>query len=140
MTGTPMIIGPKEKARLANLRKYATDNPIDIPPVMEQIKTPEGLLAHEKRMDRYSCWIPLGFRVVFSIETGHPVGTSRHLSVSSPAKGRIPNIFAMGMLAEELGFVGGLELCGIWDEDIGEGQKAINLIQPLSVTPPAQAV
>jgi hypothetical protein len=37
------------------------------------------------------------------------------------------------MMCEELGFVGGLGACAVWQEDLSDGEKAVNVAQPLSV-------
>ena len=40
--------------------------------------------------------------------------------------------FSAWVLAEQLGFVGGLEACAVWSEAItGPGGVAVNLVQPL---------
>jgi hypothetical protein len=38
------------------------------------------------------------------------------------------------MVAELLGFVGGLDRCVVWLEDIGRGDKAVNIAQPIGIT------
>jgi hypothetical protein len=71
--------------------------------------------------------------VTFSIETGHGSGVCRHLSMSSKRHGRTPTPEAVWLIAALLGFQGGLEACAIWEEGIGAGDVAINVIQPVAL-------
>lgn len=108
MTATPLVIGPAELAALAALRERAASRPVDMPRLMEAIKTTDGKAAHSAQMRLQSVPIPLDFLVTFSIETGHPIGTCRHMSMSTGKRGRVPSPPAVWMVAETLGFVGGL--------------------------------
>ena len=38
------------------------------------------------------------------------------------------------MVAEELGFIGGMQRCAIWLEDLEDGGKAVNVVQPLRLS------
>jgi hypothetical protein len=80
---------------------------------------------------------PWQFFVVFTIETGHPAGTCRHMSLSIRRKDRVPSPAAVWMVAEELGFSGGLLACSAWLERLSDGGIAINVAQPLAVGPAA---
>ena len=115
---TPLIVGPAEQAALAALRQAAVAAPVDMPRLMALLKTREGKRRHKRQMTAQSVRIPLDFVVTFSIETGHPVGTCRHMSMSSGARGRLPTPPAIWMVATELGFVGAIEQCHCWLEDI----------------------
>lgn len=139
--GTPLLLGAEEKQKLAALREAAAKSPVDMPKMMESIKTPKGKKAHSKQMTQQSVYIPFGFVVTFSIERGHPAGTCRHMSMSSDAQGRVPTPEAVWMICQELGFVGGYELCSIWEEALerGNGKKiAMNIVQPIDVLPPSR--
>jgi hypothetical protein len=132
----PLIIGEEQKEALAALRELAAKHPVNMVGLTEKIKDPACRRAHMDQMNRQTVVFPLGFMVTFSIETGHPVGTCRHMSMSSPAKGRVPSPEAVNMIAELLGFVGGYELCSVWMEDLQRGEdraQAVNLVQPLTV-------
>lgn len=131
---SPLILGQTQKADLLRLREKATAEPVDVLAVVKLVETPEGHAAHLERMRDYTIPIPTAFMVTFSIETGHPSGVCRHMSMSSLRHGRAPTLEAAWMIAEELGFVGSLQQCAIWLEDIGQGDKAINLVQPIAVT------
>jgi hypothetical protein len=132
---TPFIIGPNERAALADLRDRAAIHPVDMPTLMKAIKTPAGKAAHMAQMNEQTVEIPINFLVTFSIENGHPSGTCRHMSMSSGAIGRAPTPGAAWMVAEELGFIGSLDYCHVYIEDLqrGDGRRhAINIVQPLS--------
>lgn len=72
--------------------------------------------------------------VTFSIETGHPIGTARHMSMSSPAAGRVPIPEAVWMAAAELGFTGSIEQCMTWPEQLQGHGVAINVVQPMATS------
>ena len=48
--GTPFLLSPAGRQKLTRLRDFASKRPIDMLPVVEQVKTPEGKRAHLKRM------------------------------------------------------------------------------------------
>lgn len=136
MSATPLLIGPAESASLEALRKLAAARPVDIRRLVEEIKTPEGKAAHKHRMSEQTVLIPLDFAVTFSIETGHPIGTCQHMSMSTGKRGRVPTPEALWMVAEALGFVMGLDTCTVWLEDLKGHGQAVNLVQPLSIVVP----
>lgn len=128
-----LIIGPTEQHNLNLLRQWAIDHPMSVLDIMRDTKTPQGHQKHIRRMERHTIDIPVLYCVTFSIETNHPAGTCRHMSMSSKSPGRVPTPDAVLMVADELGFVGGLDACKLWAEDIGEGDIAINLAQPVNM-------
>jgi hypothetical protein len=133
MAGTPLIIGATQKAKLAALRKRALADPIDMQAAQTTLSTEEGRIAHWRRMNALTIPIPVAFEVTFSVETGHPSGTMRHMSMSSGRRGRSPTPEAVWMICEELGFVGSLEQCAFWFEDLKNGDKAVNVVQPVAI-------
>jgi hypothetical protein len=139
MIGMPLIFGEKERAELRQLRELAARQPVDMPTIMEEVKTPGGKQKHMDQMTAQTVEIPFGYLVTFSIEQGHGAGACRHMSMSSPLNGRVPRPEAVWMVAEALGFNGGLSACATWDEDLqrGDGKRnvAINVVQPISVLP-----
>lgn len=136
MPATPLIIGQAQKDALQALRERAASDPVDMLGVVEAIKTPDGKRRHMDRMNALTIDIPMAFAVTYSIETGHPAGTCRHMSMSSDRKGRTPTPEAVWMVCEELGFVGSLEACTVWPEELQRGPTerdrhvAINVVQP----------
>lgn len=129
-----LLIGPDEQLKLATLRELASQHPVDMTTLMEALKHPAGKAFHRSRMSAQTVSIPTYYLVTFSIETGHPAGTCRHMSMSVRTEGRVPHPHAVWMVAEVLGFVGGLDQCVHWMEDLEGHGLAINLVQPVSVT------
>jgi hypothetical protein len=135
--GAPLIIGPIETAELAELRQRAVRAPLDVIAIRAACETAEGRRKHLAHMAKNLTMTipgPWPYVVSFSIETGHPVGPCRHMSMSINRRGRAPNEHAVWMVAEMLGFVGGLDRCVVWLEDIGRGDKAVNIAQPIGIT------
>jgi hypothetical protein len=141
VTATPLVIGPAELAALAALRERAAERPVDMLRLMRVIKTRRGKARHKAQMTEQSVDLPFGFAVTFSIETGHPIGTCRHLSMSSGAPGRVPSQEAVIMVGEPLGFIGDLDACcGVWLETLEGHGRALNIVQPVFVAaPPTRA-
>jgi hypothetical protein len=136
---TPLVIGEEQHHVLAELRELAAENPIQMQGLLEKLRDPDYKATHRAHMSRQTVELPFGFLVTYSIEFGHPAGPCRHMSMSSPVKGRAPAPEAVDMVAELLGFVGGYRACAVWLEDLERGdgqQKAVNLVQPLAVTEP----
>jgi hypothetical protein len=132
MAASPLILGESQRADLARLRQQAASEPVDVLAVLKQCKSPQGRAEHLKRMEAFTIPIPTSFMVTFSVENGHPPGPCRHLSMSVLRRERVPTPEAVWMIAEELGFQGGLERCAVWQEDIGQGDVAINVVQPIT--------
>jgi hypothetical protein len=142
MTGpAPLLIGPRDRMMLAELVKTARAHPVEMSEVMRKIATDQGRMDHLRQMSRQTVCIPgvWDFFVTFCIEHGHKAGTCRHMSMSINRPERTPSPEAMWMVAEILGFTGSLRECGGWLEDIGDGQKAVNVVQPLAPDDPLQA-
>jgi hypothetical protein len=137
VSGTPLIIGAEQRAALADLRARAAADPVDMRGIHERMATPKGKRAHMDRMNALSVDIPAAYVVTFSIETGHPGGTARHMSMSLDRDrgSRVPNQFAVWMVCAELGFVGDLDACSVWPEVLkrgpgpGDRHIAINVVQ-----------
>ncbi|MES2712010.1 MAG: hypothetical protein V4653_10540 [Pseudomonadota bacterium] len=136
---TALVVGAAERAQLQELRERAAAAPVDMPRLVEWIKTDGGKRQHLAQMNRQSIPLPFGFMVTLSIEVGHPVGTCRHMSMSVLKDGRVPHPEALWMVAEQLGFIGSLHQCQAWIEDLSDGGKAVNIVQPVAVTPEGAA-
>lgn len=130
---TALLLGAAELAALHELRELAARHPINAPALFKILQTARGERRHRAQMESQSLLVPFGFRVAFSVETGHPAGTVRHLSVSMTEPGRLPSPEAIWMIAEALGFAGGLEVCKLWPEQLSAGGTAINVAQPVSI-------
>lgn len=138
MTATaPLIITDDVLTDLARLRVDAAAKPVDVTTLARRLETPAGRREHHRQMDIQTVVIgggPFPFFVTFSVETGHPVGTCRHMSMSIRRQGRVPHPAAVWMVAEILGFAGGLGACRVWPEDLSDRGKAVNIAQPIAVS------
>lgn len=132
VTVTPLLIGPAERDALARLRALAAEHPVDMTGLQSKLRDPVCKSEHMAQMTRQSVAIPLDFLVTFSIELNHPIGTCRHMSMSVGKADRIPNPDAVWMVAEILGFTGGLYDCTLWREQLQGHGEAINVVQPLT--------
>ncbi len=126
---TLLILDNALRARLRELYALAEAHPVDMLALQRNIKTEFGKAFHMLNMTRQTITIPLGFMVTFSIETGHPCGTARHMSMSVSHEGRVPHPEAVWMVAQELGFTGTILDCVIWTEPLQGHGVAINLSQ-----------
>jgi hypothetical protein len=118
-----LLIDQRRKARLLALRAYAEANPV----TSDKVKLmAEGKLPPVGDSGLFQAEIPLGYRVVFSIEE-QPAGLCRHLSLSVAKHGCLPNPRAIEELMGYLGFRGGIQKCKVWLEH----KHAINVLQPL---------
>ena len=131
----PLLLSAEVYSAFEALRQKAARKPVDMPSLMRAIKTQQGERRHRKQMQAQTVPIPgpWPFFVTFSIETGHPAGTCRHMSMSVKRDGRVPHPAALWMVAEAFGFSGGLESCTVWPEKLSDGGAAINLVQPVTV-------
>jgi hypothetical protein len=137
MHATPLVLGPEQIHQLDTLRIRASAHPVRMKGLTEKLAESTYKAAHMAHMNRQTIVVPFGFMITFSIELEHPCGTCRHMSMSSPEPGRAPSPEAVDMVAKELGFVGGYRCCTVWLEDLERGdgkQKAVNIVQPLTIT------
>lgn len=124
MAMRPLIINDSSKAAIREVITYAEANRFSFADLQERVRTGE----HVGDDPRFTCIVPFGFRCCFSIEEQPPpLGWCRHLSVSVPAKGRIPNTVAMDMLCKEFGFREGFNARLSYLED----KCAVNVIEPI---------
>jgi hypothetical protein len=131
---TPLLIGPEQVAALHRIRDLAAQRPVDMRGLGERLKLPKLKAKHMRQMSAQTVDLPLAFRVTFSIETGHPGGPARHMSMSVAREDRVPHPEGLWMVAEALGFTGSLEACqAVWVEDLQGHGKAINVVQLLNV-------
>src|SRR5262249_27543358 len=114
------------------LRDQAAALPVEIRGLRERIATTEGKAAHMRQMTSQTIYLPARYAVTFSVETGHPIGACRHMSMSVDRADRVPRPRAVWMVAQELGFVGSIELCTVWLEQLQGHGQAVNLVQPIA--------
>jgi len=75
-------------------------------------------------------FIPLGYRVVFSIEEQN-AGLFLHLSMAVETPGLLPSVAAVLMVMQSFGFAKGLQENVIQLEDIGEDHQAVNVLEKI---------
>lgn len=136
MVTRALILGPVQAAALHELRVRAAARPVNMPIVAVQLNSASGKAAHMAHMTAQSVELPVGFLVTFSVETGHPVGACRHMSISvdTAAEGKLPHPAAIWGVAKELGFTGGLTDCKVWLEQLAGHIQAVNLVQSIDWT------
>lgn len=123
----PLVIGPEEKEKLQALKDNAEQNILSFDDLLDIKNKREPLVGDRPG---FSCEIPVGFRVVFSLEN-HPMKdgsgfkTIRHMSMSVDAEGKLPNPIACKMIMEELGYKSELIDCIISIER----NHAINILE-----------
>jgi len=127
--GTPLMIGPGERAALKALRERANRRPVDARTLAARLATPDGKAAHREQMTSQSARIPLAYLVTFRIETGHPKGTFRHMSISVQREGRVPSREGVWLVAQALGFTGTLDDCVTYLENLEGHGDAVNVLQ-----------
>lgn len=133
MSATPLLIGPIEKAQLFRLRQLAARHPVDMTTLKARFDTRDGKRRHMRQMTKQTVYLPANFAVTFSIETGHPIGACRHMSMSVNRPDRVPSPEGLWMVAEELGFIGDLSSCTVWPEKLQGHGQAINVVQPVTM-------
>lgn len=135
MADAPLIITQEVRDGLQYLRTRAARRTKDITRIARQLATPHGKQLHLREMNRLTTMIPgpWPFFVTLSLESGHPAGTCRHMSMSIARGGGVPGPGAVWIVCEILGFTNGLATCNVWIEDLSDGGKAINVVQPISV-------
>lgn len=129
----PLLITADVAAQLGALAVLAARHPVAVGSLRDKLANPEGKRRHLAQMERQTVVIPgmpWPFFVTMSVEHGHPVGTCLHMSMSVDRIGRVPHPAAAWLVAELLGFAGGLDQCTGWSEALSDGRVAANLVQP----------
>lgn len=106
-------IGEEERATIAKVVAYAEKNRFSKPLMMERLRG-KGVIPGD--MEAFKCYIPNGYRCVFTIEE-HPMGWAKHLSVSIADKKKKPHPAAVQMIMKEFGITQALEDCYIYFEE-----------------------
>jgi hypothetical protein len=125
-----LIIGETEQAELQRIKQYAEAHPYDLEAMVDRGR---GKRVAPGELSVYRCLIPVGFKVVFSVED-HPQRSGktirmRHLSVSVSAFNKLPSPEAVQLIMDELGFKRPWQECHIDTEKFPGGQ-AITVIEP----------
>ncbi len=118
----PLILDIDVKQRLADLASYADRNHHTIDDLLD-IRAGRQLPPGDQ--DEFICFIPVGYKVVFTIEEQQKL--IRHLSMSIDRPGLLPNIEAVKEVMKLLGFVGELDCCLAKIELLPNNFQAINV-------------
>lgn len=115
-----LVLDETAKDKIREIKQYAENNPYsmdDLLDIMNGAQEPPGNNAF------FSCYIPQGFSVVYTIEN-QVEGPLRRMSIS--CNGGLPPVPAVEMLMQEFGFENELQNCFLHMEN---GGKAINVIE-----------
>lgn len=125
----PLIFTEEIRERITEIRTYAEQNVEPLSSLVRRMGDATGARAPGSlHFDETTIIIPMGYRCCFTIEQ-QPKGNCRHLSVSVPQPGMVPNPHAMAAILREFGFEG--EEVNPWmlyTEDVGKA-KAVNVLQ-----------
>ncbi len=120
-----MLIGPEIHEAAAQVLAYARSHPIDARRILHLLSHPEDAPGHTPG---HVLEIPVGFRVVFTIEQQPDHGWCRHLSMSVPVKGRYPQQVAVEMVMSLFLFNLPFHKCMVWT--MQEQLDSVNVLEP----------
>jgi len=120
-----LLIDEDVRYVIKKLIKYADRNELSLQDLKDTI---DGLKEPIGNNPNHACIIPVGHRVVYSIEN-QPKCKCRHISISVDAEGMLPNTEAVKTIINEFGFLTDLEdgKAHVYIED-GE---SINVLEPM---------
>lgn len=127
-----LLIREQEREKIATLRDLASATPVDMRTLTDRLKDPDEKRRHMDQMEAQSIIVPTSYLITYSVETGHPGGTARHLSMSCTEVDRLPTREAVWLICEAFGFIGELDFCTVWLEELQRGEKrakAVNVVQ-----------
>jgi hypothetical protein len=129
-----LIIDENIKKRIKEIEFHAFNNVVPIRQLAESGKLKQGdPNPIQEYIENYELEIPVGFRVVFSVEeqgTPDESNLMRHLSMSVSG-GNIPNPLSVDMVAQEFD-IPPIYNCAIWIEKFEGSRLAINIVYPIN--------
>ena len=127
-----LIIGEAERARIAELKAWASANPMPFEIVRQGVVDDTDVLRLKDRKPGFErppsqhMVFPGGhYRAAYSVEE-QPAGFCAHLSISVARKGMMPSLEAVKMIAEEFGLAFPPDKG--WNEEFEPGHYAVNLL------------
>jgi hypothetical protein len=126
---TMFLMDEPTTAKIKELADYAVQHSYDLAFMKERARKSQTGEPVEKYAEEHTLVLPTGFLITYTIEQ-HPGGWMRHLSMSSPARGKVPNQPAIEWVMGLLGYTKPLERCVTWPEHFGDNQIAINVLEP----------
>ena len=139
MSIRPLLIDEATRKRIAEVIDFAGHN-LYTEAEMLQLVSNQDKDKIPGNVDGYGCFIPTGFRCVFTIEK-HPIGWCKHLSISVDTKDKLPAMEATVSIAKEFG----LEVESMddfddsWLEELCPGLTAVNVIKKVKIKSNATA-
>ena len=118
-----LVIGDAERAVIDAAVRRARRRPTTLAEL-------EDIVAGRRKVVVESIDLPGGYEVAFSFEH-QQIGLCRHLSVAVDRPGFLPNMLAVGMIAEAFGFVTGMDR-RFWLEEFKPGHSAVNVVEPVA--------
>jgi hypothetical protein len=119
-----LIIDGEAKLKLQALIAHAEKNVFSMDDLLD-VHNKDMLCAGDLGSD-FSCEIPRGYKVVFSLED-QPAGRVRHLSVSVNRPGLCPSPQAVQAIMEEIGFQHNILQCQVKLEKVNKQTHAVNV-------------
>lgn len=126
-----LVINEDVRAGLERLAEYANNN---------RYSFDELLDIKNKALDapgldpKFSCMVPIGYKVVFTVEEqpgaqGGGMINMRHMSMSTSAKGKLPNSVTVQEIMWILGFEGKLTDCYVHTME----EDCITVLEPIKI-------
>lgn len=134
----PLILGPEQLDDIRRVVEHAERNRIgwdEIEFLGRRLKEGDPTSVADDPQTR--CVLPVGYRVVFSIEEHRP-HWCRHISISVDESGCLPGEFAVIEIAKAFGFSGSLSDWRAHKAVWLEQGIAVNVIEPLDWKSEAQ--
>lgn len=129
----PFIIDDTTKQAIERIKSYAETHVYSMDDLLD-IKNNEkdSIIAGDQ--EGFTCLLPFGYKVVFSMED-QPAGMVRHLSVSVDTEGKMPSQLVVSQIMKLIGFENSLTNLAkegyIHIEEIGENHHAINVLEKI---------
>ena len=126
----PLIIDERGRQDIASVVSYAENHRVDIRSILRCIQGKESPIGDNPR---HVCFLPCGFRVVYSIEQQSDGDWYRHISISINHPDRCPAPDAVRLISQEFGFQNALEDNMYWLEKCvtAEYSPAVNVLEPI---------
>ena len=130
---TVFMISPDDQAQLRQAAAHVRKHPAPWSKIKHGVTSDKAEITLADReglpdvkREIVNVMLPFGWRVAISCEE-QPAGILLHISMNSPADGRVPNQHAMLMLVEALGHKED-DIASAWIEEYEPGKRAVNML------------
>jgi hypothetical protein len=120
----PLVIDETVKHEIARVKKFAEEHRQSTDDLKANVNGTAKPVGDDPG---HALMIPVGFRVVYSIEQQPEVGWVHHFSVSAPDPGRAISINGMRLILDEFGLKG-RQYDHVYTENIGPNHIAVNVL------------